>query len=245
MDDRLVARLSGLASPVRLKVMRMLLKAGDAGLTASEIAHDTNLEASTLSSHLAQLLTVGLIIREKRGRYMVYAAAPGALAELRGFIETLEKSAGDPRALSLVPILQGSPEFIGFRATLEKHKLPVDDLGGEGQRYFTLVDAGGAAFGHGGIEGAGADQLIRSLIIYPAMRGKGMGRTLMRLLERQAKENGAQRVWLLTPDPEKYFARLRYKAVDRAQAPKAITRTKQFAKLCPASAKLMVKEMKG
>jgi len=43
----------------------------------------------------------------------------------------------------------------------------------------------------------------------------------------------------------KFFARLRYKVVDRADAPKAIALTKQFAKLCPASAKVMVKEFRG
>ena len=56
---------------------------------------------------------------------------------------------------------------------------------------------------------------------------------------------GAQRLWPLTLDAEKYFRRLGYKVVDRAEAPKAIMRTKQFPKLCPASAKLMRRELKG
>ena len=101
----------------------------------------------------------------------------------------------------------------------------------------------GSAFGYGGLEGEGADQLLRSLIIYPTTRAQGMGRALVRLLEARAREEGAQRLWLLTNDAEKYFRRLGYKTVDRAQAPKAITRTKQFAALCPASAKLMVREL--
>jgi hypothetical protein len=50
---------------------------------------------------------------------------------------------------------------------------------------------------------------------------------------------------LLAQDTERYFALLGYKVVDRAEAPKVITRTKQFAKLCPASAKAMRKGMKG
>ena len=74
-------------------------------------------------------------------------------------------------------------------------------------------------------------------------RAQGMGRVLVRLLEARAREEGAQRLWLLTNDAEKYFRRLGYKTVDRAQAPKAITRTKQFAALCPASAKLMRREL--
>jgi amino-acid N-acetyltransferase len=145
--------------------------------------------------------------------------------------------------LSLQPVPTASAGFIGMRGTLEKNNLPVDDLGGDGQRYFSLVDEGGAAFGYGGLEGQGADQLLRSLIIYPTARGTGMGRALVRLLEAKAREEGAQRLWLLTTDAEKYFRRLGYKTVDRAQAPKAIGRTKQFATLCPASAKVMVREL--
>ncbi len=146
---------------------------------------------------------------------------------------------------ALQPVPGESAGFIGMRATLEKNKLPVDDLGGEGQRYFSLLDRSGSAFGYGGLEGAGADQLLRSLIIHPAAQGQGMGRALVRLLEARAREEGAQRVWLLTNAAEKYFKRLGYKTVDRAEAPKAITRTKQFARLCPASAMLMRKELKG
>ena len=167
------------------------------------------------------------------------------LGELARFIAGLETQKETASALSLTPILKGSHAFLGLSAALTKNNLPADDLGGEGQRYFALVDAGGAAFGFGGLEGAGADQLIRSLIIHSPMRGKGAGRALVRLLEAQAKQDGAQRLWLLTNDAEKFFARLRYKLVDRADAPKAITRTKQFAKLCPARAKLMRKELKG
>jgi arsenate reductase (glutaredoxin) len=168
---------------------------------------------------------------------------PGALAELRLFIETFEASAARQTDWRLVPVSFGTQEAIGLRAALEKNNLPVDDFGGDGQRYFALVDQGGTEFGFGGLEGAGADQLLRSLIIHPPMRGKGAGRALVRLLERQAREEGAQRLWLLTQDAERFFARLRYKTVARDKAPKAITRTKHFAKLCPASAKLMVREL--
>lgn len=240
-----ILQFASLAGPTRLSILRALIDAGEGGLTAGDIARRIDLPVSTLSSHLAHLLKADLVTRRRSGRTLVYAAVPGALAELRGFLEELEKGGGDPRGLKIVPIAQGSVEFIGLRATLEKAKLPVDDLGGEGQRYFTLLDASGTAFGYGGLEGQGADQLIRSLIVYPPMRGKGAGRALVRLLEAQARQDGAQRLWLLTNDAEKYFMRLGYKIVDRTEAPKAITRTKQFAKLCPASAKLMMRELKA
>jgi N-acetylglutamate synthase-like GNAT family acetyltransferase/DNA-binding transcriptional ArsR family regulator len=244
MDQELATiRFASLAALIRLAIMRTLLGAGQ-GLSAGEIGDATGLAASTLSSHLAQLLKAELVTRRKSGRALIYTAVPAALEELRGFLETLEKGGDDPRGLKLVPIALHSAGFIGLRGTLLKNNLPVDDLGGEGQRYFSLLDASGSAYGLGGLEGAGADQLLRSLIIYPEARGTGLGRALVRLLEARAREEGAQRVWLLTNDAEKYFRRLGYKTIDRAQAPKAITRTKQFAGLCPESAKLMRKELR-
>ncbi|MFO0990964.1 MAG: arsenic resistance N-acetyltransferase ArsN2 [Hyphomicrobiales bacterium] len=168
-----------------------------------------------------------------------------AFSELAGFVAELAAPAKEASGFTLQPVLAESAGFIGMRGTLEKNKLPVDDLGGEGQRYFSLMDGSGAAFGYGGLEGQGADQLIRSLIIYPTARARGMGRVLVRLIEARARQDGAQRVWLLTSDAEKYFKRLGYKTVDRAEAPKAITRTKQFASLCPASARLMVGNIKS
>jgi N-acetylglutamate synthase-like GNAT family acetyltransferase/DNA-binding transcriptional ArsR family regulator len=244
MDQELAAhRFARLTSSARLGILRALVGAGQ-GLTAGDIGYATGLTGSTLSNHLAQLLKAQMVTRRKAGRALVYAIVPGALGDLRGFLESLEKSDGAAPGFRLVPVPLGTAEYMGLRATLAKNNLPTDDLGGEEQRYFALVDAGGTEFGYGGIEGAGADQLIRSLIIHPPMRGKGAGRALVRSLEAQAKQDGAQRFWLLTQDAERFFARLRFKTVERDTAPKAITRTKQFAKLCPASAKLMVREVK-
>lgn len=240
----MVERFAGLASSTRLTILRLLARTRE-GLSAGEIGDATGLPPSTLSSHLAQLLKAELVTRRNSGRMLIYSVVPGAIAGLRGFLEALEKDGSDPNGLKLYPVAQGSQEFIGLRGTLLKNNLPVDDLGGEGQRYFSLMDESGAAFGYGGLEGVGADQLLRSLIIYPGARAKGMGRVLVRLLEARAREDGAQRVWLLTNDAEKYFRRLGYKTVDRVEAPKTIARTKQFAKLCPASAKLMRKELRG
>jgi N-acetylglutamate synthase-like GNAT family acetyltransferase/DNA-binding transcriptional ArsR family regulator len=242
-QERALLQFASLSAPTRVAILRALVGAGEAGLAAGEIAQATGLAASTLSSHLAHLLKSGLIVRRKSGRSLVHAAVPGALDDLRNFLQEFEASAAQQTQWRLVPVPFGTQEAIGLRAALQKNNLPTDDLGGDGQRYFALVDQGGTEFGYGGIEGAGADQLIRSLIIHPPMRGHGAGRALVRLLERQAQQDGAQRLWLLTEDAERFFVRLRYKTVARDTAPKPITRTKQFAKLCPASAKLMVREI--
>jgi len=243
--DGAIAGLTALADDLRLSLLGALAREGEAGLSAGEIARLLDIAPSTLSGPLRVLREAGLIERKKRGRLAVYRMERTALAELSGFVAGLAAPPKAASGLSLQPVPAASAGFIGMRATLQKNNLPVDHLGGEGQRYFSLLDEGGAAYGYGGLEGAGADQLIRSLIIYPTARGNGMGRILVRLLEAKAREDGAQRVWLLTNDAEKYFKRLGYKTVDRAQAPKAVMRTKQFAALCPASARLMARDITG
>ena len=243
--DGAIARLNALADGLRLSLLGALAREHEAGLSAGELARILDIAPSTLSGPLRVLREAGLVERRKRGRLAVYRMERAALAELSGYVAGLAAPAKEASGLRLQPVQGESAGFIGLRGTLLKNNLPVDDLGGEGQRYYSLLDGSGSAYGYGGLEGAGADQLLRSLIIYPESRAKGMGRALVRLLEARAREDGAQRVWLLTNDAEKYFRRLGYKTVDRAQAPKAITRTKQFAKLCPASAKLMVRKVKG
>jgi N-acetylglutamate synthase-like GNAT family acetyltransferase/DNA-binding transcriptional ArsR family regulator len=237
--DGAIAGLAALADGLRLSLLGALAREGAAGLSAGELASMLDIAPSTLSGPLRVLREAGLIERKRRGRLAVYRMERAAMAELSGFVAGLAAPAKPAGGFTLQPVHAESAGFIGMRATLEKNNLPADDLGGEGQRYFSLMDESGAAFGYGGLEGQGADQLLRSLIIYPTARGTGLGRVLVRLLEAQAREDGAQRLWLLTNDAEKYFKRLGYKTVDRAEAPKAIVRTKQFAKLCPASAKLM------
>ena len=240
----MIAGLTALADAVRLSLIGALARAGEEGLSAGEVARDLGIAPSNLSGPLRVLREAGLIERRKRGRLAVYRLERGAVGEIASFVTGLAEKEREGARFSLAAVAAGSVEFLGLRAALEKDKLPVDDLGGEGQRYFALLDGSGTAFGYGGLEGQGADQLLRSLIIYPAMRGKGGGRALVRLLEAQARQDGAQRLWLLTQDAEKYFGRLGYKIVDRAEAPKAIMRTKQFASLCPASARLMVRQFK-
>lgn len=239
-----IARLAALADDTRLSVLAAVMRAGEEGISAGEIATIVGKPSSSLSGPLRHLRLAGLVERRKHGKLSVYRPARATFREVADFIAGLEKQAETASGLSLQPVPTASAGFIGMRGTLQKNNLPVDDLGGEGQRYFSLLDASGSAYGYGGLEGAGADQLLRSLIIYPESRAKGMGRALVRLLEARAREDGAQRVWLLTNDAEKYFRRLGYKTVDRGEAPKEIARTKQFAGLCPESAKLMRKEFR-
>ena len=53
--------LSQLGNPTRLRVVRLLVRAGQEGLTVGEIQQELEVPLSTLSHHLSHLVRVGLI----------------------------------------------------------------------------------------------------------------------------------------------------------------------------------------
>lgn len=60
--------LAALGHGARLGVYRLLVKAGDAGLTVGEIGQHMRLPASTLAHHLRALVDAGLVLQDKQGR---------------------------------------------------------------------------------------------------------------------------------------------------------------------------------
>ncbi|MBB3941491.1 N-acetylglutamate synthase-like GNAT family acetyltransferase [Novosphingobium fluoreni] len=74
-----------------------------------------------------------------------------------------------------------------------------------------------------GLEGNGADWLLRSLVVPPTRRGKGYGRMLVKRLEGVA-DGAVERLHLLTSGTGELFRRLGYADADRAAAPAFIAK---------------------
>jgi N-acetylglutamate synthase-like GNAT family acetyltransferase len=120
--------------------------------------------------------------------------------------------------------------------------LPSGDLGEPGVRLFVFRDKG-EAVAFAGLELHGADALLRSVVVAPALRRAGLGRAVVEATLSEARRLGATRAYLLTTSAKAYFERLGFAAIDRASAPTAILATRQAAGLCPSSAALMVKAL--
>jgi DNA-binding transcriptional ArsR family regulator len=71
-EQNVITALAALAQPTRLRVFRWLVVAGRDGATPGTIAAALGLPAATLSFHLKELRTAGLIEQERRGRQLVY-----------------------------------------------------------------------------------------------------------------------------------------------------------------------------
>ncbi len=74
--DKLTAleALSALSHETRLDVFRLLVKAGQEGLPAGEIAEAQNVVQNTMSTHLAILSRAELIKKQRIGRVIKYSA---------------------------------------------------------------------------------------------------------------------------------------------------------------------------
>ena len=62
--------LEKLGNTTRLKIFRLLVRAGSAGLAVGELQAHLEIPASTLSHHVAQLVHVGLVRQEREGRVL-------------------------------------------------------------------------------------------------------------------------------------------------------------------------------
>ena len=73
-------------SEPRLMVLRLLVRAGDEGLTVGQIQQRSGLPASTLAHHLRFLAAGGLVTQERKGRAVVSRAVYPHIEALAAFL---------------------------------------------------------------------------------------------------------------------------------------------------------------
>jgi ArsR family transcriptional regulator len=81
-----VKRLSALAQDARLKIFRLLVKAGPDGLAAGEIARALEAPANTTSAQLLILSNARLVHARRVGRSIIYSVDFSAMSDLLVFL---------------------------------------------------------------------------------------------------------------------------------------------------------------
>lgn len=76
-----------LADRHRVKILNRLLSAGGEAVCACDFEALLGLKQPTVSYHLKQLLTAGIVEREKRGSYAYYSLSRGAIERIRELLE--------------------------------------------------------------------------------------------------------------------------------------------------------------
>jgi DNA-binding transcriptional ArsR family regulator len=81
-----VRSLAALAQPARLGVFRLLVRGGEGGVCAGELARRLGLPKPTLSFHLKELANAGLVEAVRDGRSLIYRLRPEGMRDLMGYL---------------------------------------------------------------------------------------------------------------------------------------------------------------
>jgi DNA-binding transcriptional ArsR family regulator len=75
-----------LSQRTRLEALRLLVRAGQGGIPAGDVARALDVPHNTMSSHFAVLSAAGLATSERQGRTILYRARYDALRDLIDFL---------------------------------------------------------------------------------------------------------------------------------------------------------------
>ena len=106
-------------------------------------------------------------------------------------------------------------------------------------QHFLVARADGSVVGAVGMEPYGLSVLLRSLVVAPSHRGRGLGRTLTERLLQEARKQRAQRVFLLTDTAEEFFRKFGFKPIARDEADAAVQESVEFRTACCESTACM------
>ena len=86
-SKQIAQALASLGHEARLGVYRVLVRAGDTGLTVGQLVEELGLPASTLAHHLRMLVQSGLVIQERHGREGINRPDFAAMSRITSYLQ--------------------------------------------------------------------------------------------------------------------------------------------------------------
>ena len=123
-------------------------------------------------------------------------------------------------------------------ALLEREHLPLDGL----RQHFEnalVARAGNRIVGCAALEVYEGGALLRSVAVDAEYRRAGVGANLTHAAIQLAARRLVPAVYLLTTTAERFFRNLNFETVDRADVPRSVTASEEFAHACPSTAIVM------
>lgn len=80
------AQLAALGNPIRLKIYRLLVRAGGEGLAVRAVQDRIGIPASSLSHHIRELVATGLVSQERQATALICRAQFRAMNALIGYL---------------------------------------------------------------------------------------------------------------------------------------------------------------
>jgi N-acetylglutamate synthase-like GNAT family acetyltransferase/SAM-dependent methyltransferase len=148
----------------------------------------------------------------------------------------------EPRAAERVVVMRPARPADGHavRGLLEAADLPADYAEEALSDGYVVAESAGALIAAAGVEVHGEHGLLRSVVVAPDARGRGIGETLVRDRIEWARARSLRSLYLLTTTAPDFFARLGFARVSRESAPPAVQASSEFATICPSTAITMV-----
>jgi len=85
-EQAVAARLASLGNPTRLRVYKLLVKAGPAGINVGGLQERLGIPPSTLAHHLSALKQADLISQNRSGREVTSTANYGIMGDLVDYL---------------------------------------------------------------------------------------------------------------------------------------------------------------
>ena len=139
-------------------------------------------------------------------------------------------------------IRAGAQDLIAIRALLEHSGLPTSDLD-SARPDFVVIRQNGEVIAAGALQRFGSSAILRSVVVAPDRRGRGLGQAAVSELERLARATHINQLVLLTQTAAEFFAHRGYRVIERSSAPQDMQRSDEFRSLCPSSATCMAKSL--
>lgn len=127
---------------------------------------------------------------------------------------------------------------------LSQAGLPTEGVADHVAGFLAVHDPDGTLLAVGGLETFAEPAraaLIRSVVVAPHARGRGLGDRLVRALLESADARGIGEVWLLTETAADWFPRFGFVAAARSEIQDELHRSAELNGACDASAPVMVR----
>ena len=85
-EAQAASALGALGHEARLRIFRLLVRAGEDGLNIGDIGRLVGLPASTLAHHLSALVQAGLVTQERQGRQVINSVDFNVITNVLGFV---------------------------------------------------------------------------------------------------------------------------------------------------------------
>lgn len=108
-------QLDSLGNPTRLQIFRLLVRAGQTGVSVGTIQTRMGLPGSTLSHHLKRLVETGLVTQERVATTLVCRAAYPQMRALIGYLS--DECCADERGADEGAAVAGGASAAGKEAT--------------------------------------------------------------------------------------------------------------------------------